>query len=234
MLKKMCVILSLMVLAQGLFARSYPQPERAEYQVDEIGLGQYPMQFYPIGFADGRYFAYALYKDSADGVGAISYLKVVVQDLVTDKILDSWVYDEIPATEPLTFSALWQKGMVSISSLLNNYSIKPQSLLLQDLPLLYDGKSLDVFMKKTDAADQDNPFVKYQSVMVYAMRENGKKKVIRTLENPGFFEIRTGGVISIVGSPRAAVIMLIYSHSFEGSMDVDIMVVGCHLEKGFK
>ncbi len=234
-MRKAWFLLGLMLLIHGTASgKGYPFPEEAGKGQSEPMLSQFSLPFYPIGYSQDRYFAYAVYRDFADGVGEMSELTVTVQDLATDEKVAVWVNPDPLDGSMRSFSELWQDYQAEISALLNRYHIRPLSIEIIGLPYNYGAHSLDVRMDLVPLADKEIITRSYSAVTVTVRRDDGKQKIIYNNSDPDFTHLEELGVICFPGSSRLAIILAAHVHVFEDSVEIYPLIIGCHLEKGFK
>jgi len=214
-------------------------PEELVLNLSEHPWGLYPEYFYPLGFSPAGHFAYCTYLNETDGIGAITRFHFVIQDLRSDEVVERITYRDDPDSaesyeeyRPVPFSALWENNLSDIQGAMDRYGVVRQSLALSPLPLeLDDGESLG-FNVMVSRSDEGMIFYNDQ-LSVTAWRGNRSKRVLHRTQNRSLDAVPQGVFLSPYEN-RAALVLVEYVSVFEGSQEARPLVVGCHLETGFR
>lgn len=237
-MRKLFFVWILLGLSAAAWSELTP-PQEMPLPWGEVGMGLYYARFYPIGFSKKGHFAYCMYKTEADGIGEISLFRFYLVDLVNDTIVDKIEYYRDPSDilpdedhSSRSFAEVWQEHAVRIEALLEAWKIRPGSQVLHPLPYtLQDGTALDVKVQVRQA-DEDS-YYQVASYRVEAWKGKAKKQVYAK-DPAGSLGVSPAGVIVSPWENRAALVLIEYFFGFEASRDAFPLIVGCHLEKGFK
>jgi hypothetical protein len=202
--------------------------------------------FYPIGWSKDGKFAY--YTEPGDEACGCYFAKLVILDLVSDKVLWSFDYDSSDAegtgrkNPPTTINALWRENRKLFSSKLNEYEIKPQgrfSFLLFPINRGSDQLRADLKIKENKEEDGIAYGVVAQGTLQLTSRLSGKKIVFdHNYIKPDEMLPLDLKVLGYVKSPfeeRIAVVLIEIYRGYEGPPHTThIKIAGASLSSGFK
>ncbi len=223
----------------GVYGRLDLVPEmKLPYGTNSLGL--YTADFYPIGFSPQGHFAYVIYKDLTDGLGEYTDFRFIIQDLRSDKVVyDIRIDNSRGGNEPeaIPLEKLWLSFNSKIEENLKEYKIINSITKLSPLPYTHSSGAilnLKVHNIRLDENSLDYEFWKIRSYSVSAVNGMKKSKLIYENKAPRSLGVYPGGLILSPYEDRAAIIMIETFYGFEGSSDQIPLIIGCHLEKGFK
>jgi len=190
------------------------------------GRGIEKLQFYPVGFSKKGAFAHIIYTDE----DVIGLWKMVITDLVHDKQL-GLVNQEDPEYNT-SLKQFVTKQAVKINKALKKHGIKVSDFGGAGSFPIVDGENKIKLMFLSSAGkkvgDPSN-----HAVNLYS-KQLGQKK-IATLQAPAQPHCcKSLGYYKSPFGKRAAILILGGKRGFEGSIVVDITIVGAHLKVGFK
>jgi hypothetical protein len=200
-------------------------------------------EFYPIGWSKDGKFAY--YSEPGDEACDCYFAKVVILDLVNDKLLWSFKYDGSDDTErkgaPKSIRALWGQNRKLFSDKLRAYGIEPGSrFALGMFPFAWKGTRLMADVKLKEKTDDDSRL--YGTVTQASVQLTSRREGKKTVWDHAFSEDETFpldvDVVGYVKSPfedRIAMILIEVYRGYEGPPHAtNIEVAGASLSSGFK
>jgi hypothetical protein len=202
--------------------------------------------FYPIGWSKDGKFAY--YSEPGDEACDCYFAKLIILDLVSDKVLWSFDYDSGNAegegrkNPPTTITTLWKEKRKLFSDKLREHNIVPQrpfSLLL--FPIKQAGDQLTTELKIKENKDEETRLygIVNQATLQLISRRNGKKTILDktydTETDPSPLDLKVLGYTKSPFEPRIAVVMIEIHRGYEGPPHTThIKIVGSSLSSGFK
>jgi hypothetical protein len=202
--------------------------------------------FYPIGWSKDGKFAY--YSEPGDEACGCYFAKLVILDLVSDKVLWSFDYngldkgDEGRKGAPRSINDLWRTNRKLFSDKLREHNIVPQrpfSLLL--FPINQAGDQLTTELKIKENRDEETrPYsIVSQATLQLISKRNGKKTILDKTygkeTDPQPLNLKVLGYTKSPFEPRIAVVMIEVQRGYEGPPHTThIKIVGSSLSSGFK
>jgi hypothetical protein len=202
--------------------------------------------FYPIGWSKDGKFAY--YSEPGDEACGCYFAKLVILDLVSDKVLWSFDYngldkgDEGRKGEPKSINDLWRTNRKLFSEKLREHNIVPQrpfNLLL--FPINQVGDQLTTELKIKENKDEETrPYgIVNQATLQLISKQNGKKTILDKTygkeTDPQPLEMKVLGYLKSPFEPRIAVMLIEIQRGYEGPPHTThIKIVGSSLSSGFK
>jgi hypothetical protein len=195
--------------------------------------------FYPIGWSRDGKFAY--YVEPADEACGCYFAEIVVQDLVTDKVVWSEKYssDILEKPEDENLDSFWAKKQKKYSAKLNQYGIVPVDNPRLVFPSIEsDGDVLTPKVAVRIKTDDDLEVIGNVTVSLESKRR-GSKVVLRDVykkgEVSGFRNAEIAGVLKSPFVDRIAIIIVEEYRGWEGPPNITgIKVSGASLKTGFK
>lgn len=212
---------------------TFAPPER--WTFEGVDAGDESTAFYPVGWSPEGAFAFVLYKDSSEGCGDCTFFDLVVQDLVTDKVVEKLEWNRPGAQVPL--EDLWASHLPEITEKLTEAGIEPPSDFAFQRPPVTHGDHRIHFDVQTQEVDEDEGggFYRFRSAELRARQEGGGTKTIWKDEELQAMGLEVAGVFTSPHEPRGAVVLSVLYRGFEGAGSAGTFrVVGCHLEAGFE
>ena len=255
--KTTALILTLLIAASAqAFGQTYAAPrelpiERLVKQNFREYFGRdyvYPAliaeSFYPIGWSKDGKFAY--YTEPVDEACGCYYAKLVIQDLLTDKVIWKFDYeqggqdDNGKSTEPGNIRELWKKNQKLFSEKLAENGIVASRSAMLAKTFTVGGKSYTAKLveKLGKNPEEDYRRVDYYTVTLSSPRL-GSKKLFTSEDNTKeeYWFMLNAGLIGVLKSPyenRVAIIAIEVLKGYEGPPHTgDIQIVGADLTSGF-
>jgi hypothetical protein len=202
--------------------------------------------FYPIGWSKDGKFAY--YSEPGDEACGCYFARLVILDLVSDKVLWSFDYDSSDAegkgrkNPPATIRALWKENLKLFSGKLREHNIVAQrafNLLL--FPINQAGDQLTTELKIKESTDEEARLYGSinQATLQLVSKQNGKKTILDKTygdeNNPRPLDLKVLGYTKSPFEPRIAIVVIEVHRGYEGPPHTThIKIVGSSLSSGFK
>lgn len=203
-------------------------------------------EFYPIGWSKDGKFAY--YSEPGDEACDCYYAKLVIVDLVANKIAWSFEYDGQEAANedrkdaPRSIAAFWKLNRTLFSDMLRGFKVEPQGpFALSGFPIIRRLDQLKVDVKLKEKTDEDSRLygTVTQATVQLISRRMGKLTVWdHTFSEPDERFPLDVDVVGYLKSPfedRIAAIVIEVYRGYEGPPHVtNIRILGANLSSGFK
>lgn len=219
---------SLRRLFPGYYGKSFPQEELITENL------------YPIGWSRDGKFAY--YTEPGDEACGCYFAKLLITDLVNDKVLWSFEYNGYDDQDNPKYRGmrdLWRKNRKLFSDKLNQYGIIAQRpFTLLRFPTNHAGDQLSANLKIEEVKDEEQrnySRIKKATLQINSLR--GGAKIVHEEAYPeyGPLDIKVLGYLKSPYEPRAAVIMIEVWRGYEGPPHrTNIQVAGSSLTTRFK
>lgn len=193
------------------------------------------VEFYPIGFSPEGNFAY-INRPCDGGCGCCTH-DIIIQDLLTDKIETQ--LSLAPTEEMGTQSHLesWNKNFSKVEKALKLKGISQSSLQIRSSSSFIDDITSHKYDIKINKKVKENEYSAEQggemSYSVYVTIDNGKTKRITKGVFQYAYDLEYLGYIRSPYSDMIAVVLNKKQRGFEGDINDDVVVVGCHLDPSF-
>jgi len=233
-----CVCLTWPASASASEGYTLPQQSIIEPEFGE------PMSafFYPIGWSKDGKFAYVATRWLVADCGAIYEIHVL--DLIADKIL--WKYavtkycSQLPALgkdDSPNLALVWPEIKELVSKNVMRYNIVQSRLELNKFPLSRPGETIDADLSKTFYEHKPTMLQMLEKATLKLIsRQKGEKVVYTgTFNSMLTQDVHIAGYIKNSYENRIAIILIVVplgQHYAPGP--VHYVVVGAHLEKGFR
>lgn len=195
--------------------------------------------FYPIGWSRDGKFAY--YVEPPDEACGCYFAEIVIQDLVTDKIVwsDKYSSDILDKPEDETLDTFWAKKQKAYSAKLNQYGIEPIDGWRLSFPSIeFDGDVLTPKVAVRIKTDDDLEVIGDVTVSLESKRRGSKvvlRDVYRKGEVSGFRNAEIAGMLKSPFVDRIAIIIVKEYRGWEGPPNITgVKVSGASLKTGFK
>lgn len=212
-------------------------PEPIE-RVSPDGISGAGYDFYPIGWSRDGKLAYALYTNYHDGLGGCVDLSVVVQNMITDEIVDTYEY--FGYEEGREFAAEWNVHKAEALPLLARYAIVPTAPRLERFPYSGGGRTIDLEFETEEREENLDEGI-YGGITrfdLYAVADPGGRKRITSRvwesETGGFGAVGALGYFDSPYEERIAVVVFTLIRGWEGGNEMQLSLVGSHLSAGFR
>ncbi len=184
-----------------------------------------------IGWSQDGKIAYVTWKDSSDGYGPCADLKVVVQSLVSDKIL--WSYDFFDDYSG-AFEEVWKAQYPNFYRKLQEYGIVEHDTPLRSFPAEYDRWTVTC---EVETIEGNQEYGDYD--IDYELRAVSPGRGVKVIHSGnGVQGLQQAVVYGYLRSPyedRIAVVLLEIYRGWEGPPSpVEPVIVGCNLKSGFQ
>ena len=182
----------------------------------------------PIGWSKDGKFAF-VHKRSVAGRGGVIYSYIIINS-VNDGII--WIYeDDWPNSDTVRVGKSIQKNQSIVVEQLKKYEIvQGQGTDLYDFPLLRDGAVYKPELKVRKKPEK-HPFLgDIESLAVYMLRDDIKRKRIFYKDNPGAFSYWIAGYFLSPFEQRILVAIGEEKWGFEGT-EGDFLFSGCSLTR---
>lgn len=225
-----------------------------ELDIDKLDLYKDPTGYvrdlYPIGFSyDKPYFAYILYKNFSGGIGSHTDFRFIIQNLVTDELVHEIkytsfnkvygdMYPELYAMEIedsyIEFAAVYNFFKESIQNKLAEYNVSVvDEINMQKFP--YNSEDGYIYNFTIDTFGDVYENFSYDSYIVKVDRSDSQSKVILDKQKTSALSVKPAGIILSPFEDRGIVVIIEERRGFEGPPnDFSPVLMGCHLEYGFK
>jgi hypothetical protein len=238
----MRIVLALMA---ALLASAAPEPPAAAGPPKQLaipGLTEYeqpnatliPGRLFPLGWSRDGKLAY-VYEPPDEACGCY-FFRLVVRDMVSDKVLWEYQYDSEDLTKPGQMSNLgevWQANGKTFEARLRSFGIVRSDAVLQ---ALLPGLEA-VFHTTMVPKEQSQLEYSYLSAYEVEMRSpQGAKTIFRSghLE-PGPLRVTSPGYFASSFEERIAVVVQETWRGWEGPPHTArLRLVGCHLKTGWR
>lgn len=193
------------------------------------------VEFYPIGFSPEGNFAY-INRPCDGGCGCCTH-DIIIQDLLTDKIETQ--LSLVPTEEMGSQSHLesWIKNFSKVEKALKLKGISQSSLQIKSSSSFIDDITSHKYDIKINKKVKENEYSAEQgselSYSVYVTIDNGKTKRITKGVFQYAYDLEYLGYIRSPYSDMIAVVLNKKQRGFEGDINNDVVVVGCHLDPSF-
>jgi hypothetical protein len=211
--------------------KDYSLPTKLKYAVAE---GYDLMtEFYPIGWsADGKF---AFVREPADEACGCYFFDIVIMDMVSDKILWEWKFNDDGAGE--TMKSVWKKNYALLKSkLLENKIIQASDFALGKSTFNY--KNVKYTLEDESSSNSDWDYGKIQSFRITLSASGLGTKTVKVQSYDEYDMILSLEVVGQLKSPYEDRIAVIYSEiqrGYEGPPNVvQFGLSGSHLMDGFK
>jgi len=220
--------------ASGLLAQDAPE---AVYGWDVDPWELKPHGLYALGWAPTGLFAYATYSNYDEAMGPGINLVVVVQNMITDEIVDRLSISESRSTEP-SFEEAWQFRHIHVIEFLESYDITNVGTTLHPFPHRRDDTRFDVDLRLDGNPEDDPVFGAIRGYEAWIESSSGGSKRITGAVSQssigGFLSVETPGYFASPFEPRLAVLIVEVTRGWEGPPnDLGYTLSGAHLDRGF-
>lgn len=235
--KGIAVVLFLAMLLPGaavLLAQDAPETVYG-WDVDPWELN--PRGLYALGWAPTGLFAYATYSNYDEAMGPGINLVVVVQNMITDEIVDRLSISEPRSTEP-SFEEAWEFGRDRIAAFLDSYQIERSGTSLERFPHRHGNTRFDADLQLDGDPEEDPVFGSIRGYQVWIESSSGGSKRITGAVSQssygGYIAVEIPGYFASPFEPRLAVLIVEVNRGWEGPPnDLGYTLSGAHLERGF-
>jgi len=190
--------------------------------------------FYPIGWsADGK-IAYFL--EPADEACGCYRVSLIVQDMITDKILWQWDFNDNGENKD-NLTSIWWKNQAMFSEKLLSYKIIQFDEKIILSPLQINNRKYTLKIDKELKKDADFGFNTINKAVIEVTTDLGTKTIFKYHEDeyPTILNIGISGYLLNRFENRIAVIYYEEHRGYEGPPNViRFVLTGCHLVEGYK
>ncbi|MEA2561993.1 MAG: hypothetical protein QOH06_3497 [Acidobacteriota bacterium] len=236
----MRIVLALMAVLLGCAAPESPAAAGPPKQLVIPGLTEYerpnatliPGRLFPLGWSRDGKLAY-VYEPPDEACGCY-FFRLVVQDLVSDKVLWEYKYDSGDLTKPGEMSSMaevWGANSKDFEARLRSFGIVRSDAVLQPL-----SSRLEAAFHTSMVTE--NPFgFPYISAYEIEMRSpQGAKTIFKSGQlEPGPLKVSSPGYFASPFEERIAVVVQETWRGWEGPPHTArFRLVGCHLRTGWR
>lgn len=199
--------------------------------------------FYPLGYTQSGKFAYIVEHDSTDPAWLID-IDVVIQDLVTDKIVWKYNYRKDMGKLHVSnrkdgFKKFWAQKSKLINSKLNHYHIGKFKKMpkVKQIFMRYKNYMVDTYEsnKKRYSKDWGRKFLTESTIYISSKSKGHKIINHQRYKLPSYIIARKPlGGIALGDGKRQAIIVGKVGQGWEGALNLTYEVVGANLAVGFK
>lgn len=213
--------------------KTYSLPAEIKYITNNTGDYLYD-KFFFIGWSEDGKIAYCV--EPADEATGMYFFQVIIQDLVSDKILWKW---ELPETDEGNPQSVWQTNYETFQTKLNEHKI-----IQQEKPVMSGAQFLahnSHFELITNTQTKTNPDfgleVVAQTDVLLSTKTKGQKNIYTSKEDDYSMVLGAfapGCLISPYQN-RIAAMLVKERWGYEGPPNVfTFKLIGSNLDKGFK
>ena len=226
---------------------AFPVPEILNYSLDfndNEPASQLSDVFRPIGWSKNGRFAYVV--EPADEACGCYFFTIIIQDLITDKVLWKWDYNSggESSNNAQDINSLWKQKSAEFTRKLNSFQITPiPNMKFRSLPIVQDEFRFEFPVKNKMSLNPDIASETISNTSIYMYR-NGKSLIRIFNENylsnggenseVGSSSILTNKIHGYLSSPfenRVAIFYAYEMRGYEGPPNVvKFSIIGCDLD----
>ena len=213
----------------------YNLPKELVYQgeSDDVLIAK----FFPIGWSRDGKLAYV--KEPVDEAAGLYFFEIAVIDLITDKILWQWEYNDEDESKPQNVKSVWEKSKKSFQEKLNSFGIIPdENIELEQSPFVSNNQKFFIRTKSKTMKDPDFGFEVVTNFKIWVKNEKGEEKQIFSSpkeEYPSSLATKVSGFLQSPFENRICIIISPEIRGYEGPPNViNFQLSGCKIEDSFK
>jgi len=215
--------------------KEYQQP--AELVLEAANEMLITDKFYPIGWSKDGKFAYII--EPLDEAVGMYFIKIVVQDMNSDKILWKFEYDPTSQKETGSLKETWTEKYAEIKKKFNEFQIEPIAKFeLGKSNFNIDAEKFNILVEKGKAENSELNGMKVYSKFAVKIKTStlGAKQVFSCKEDyPSILDAKVYGHLKSPFENRIAVLVATERMGYEGPPNtISFDIVGAGLDTGFK